>query len=233
MAGEETNTDTTKTEEGAAKVDSAKKEDKSGGAKISQQTNGSDTGKNSHNDDESDSWMDSLPEDKQKWIKKLRSEAAGNRVKTRDLEDKLAKIQTDKEAEEQEKLKEQNKWKELAEAKDQKLAAFNDRIIRTELKLFAQREGIIDPKDVEIIPLENVKLLASGDVSGAEEAVKALKKERPHWFKTSDDEKPPESTGSTKEPGGASAPSVTKDVSKMTPEQFDTYTKELVKGLRK
>ena len=175
MAGEETNTSgATTTAATTATVDSTKQEEKGTGAKTNQQTNGNGAGK--HNDDDSDGWMDSLPEDKQKWIKKLRSEAAGSRVKTRELEEKLAKIQTDKEAEEQEKLKEQNKWKELAEAKDQKLAAFNDRIIRTELKLFAQREGIIDPKDVEMISLENVKLLASGEVSGAEEAVKALKR---------------------------------------------------------
>lgn len=63
--------------------------------------------------------------------------------------------------------------------------------------------------------------------------MKALKKERPHWFKTPEDQKPPESTGSAKEPGGASTPSTTKDVSKMSAEEFDIYTKDIVKGLRR
>ena len=59
-------------------VDQAKTSEKEKSSKPEQKSDGN-AGKQI--DDEGDNWVDSLSEDKQKWIKKLRSEAAGSRSK--------------------------------------------------------------------------------------------------------------------------------------------------------
>lgn len=135
-------------------VDQAKTSEKEKSSKPEQKSDGN-AGKQI--DDEGDNWVDSLSEDKQKWIKKLRSEAAGSRVKMRELEEKLAKFQSDQEARDQEELKKQNKYKELSESHENKAKAMEGRVIRTELKLHAQREGIIDLKDIDIISTDTIK----------------------------------------------------------------------------
>lgn len=70
----------------------------------------------------------------------------------------------------------------------QKNSALEKRVIQTELKVLAQAAGIIDPRDVALADLKDVKL-DGDDVSGAKEAIEALKKDRPHLFKPVESDK--------------------------------------------
>jgi hypothetical protein len=73
----------------------------------------------------SDSWMNTLPEQAQTYIKELRGENASRRTENRDIKKQLEQIQSAQTEAETAKLAEQQKWQELYEkekAEREKLA---------------------------------------------------------------------------------------------------------------
>jgi hypothetical protein len=76
--------------------------------------------------------------------------------------------------------------------------AANERVIRAELKSEAIKAGMIDLDGLKLADLSVVKLADDGNVSGAEEMLKALKEAKPYLFK-----QPQSSSG---KPGVAPSP---------------------------
>lgn len=93
-------------------------------------------------------------------------------------------------------LKEQNKFKELAEKKASDLQAatskFTDRLIAQHLRNEALAAGSVDPDAViALADRAGIKVDESFDVAGAKEAVEALKKSKPYLFGSGEDKVPP------------------------------------------
>lgn len=108
--------------------------------------------------------------------------------------DKLKKEQ------EETALKEQNKFKELAERKGEELkthrSAFDKRLVDLHLKIEAESAGAVDADAViALVGRTDIKVGDDYEVGGIKEAVEALKKGKPHLFKAADDKKiaPPKS----------------------------------------
>ena len=197
--------------------------------------------KSKESDDGDDDEFKGLSEEWQKKFKGLRSEIAAKRqdVKTAREESKVAKeeaaqLRKAKEDEELEKKKKNGEWEKVAEEKDKALLKANDRTMRAELRLAAQREGILDPSDVNSVPLEGLTLDDNGEVHGAEKLIKKLKADKPHWFKSADPpaqkSDPPKSTSKGADPPpGTPAP---KDLSKMTAAELDAWEKDYLREVR-
>lgn len=114
-------------------------------------------------------------------LKDANHEAATNRKKLREMEDK------GKQANEKE-LQDQAKFKELAEVRQRELQELKDRMkessYSTALVSEASKAGIIDHDLLKIV--DKSKLIyneADGSVVGASELIADLKKSKPHLFK--------------------------------------------------
>lgn len=66
----------------------------------------------------SDSWLDALTADQRDYIKGLRDENAKMRIRARDAQGALDKIQQERQQAEEAELAEQQKWQELAERRE-------------------------------------------------------------------------------------------------------------------
>jgi hypothetical protein len=99
--------------------------------------------------------------------------------------EKEALEQKQKEAEAA-KLKEEGKYKELAEKAEGDLktkdAAFRVRIIKMALKIEAAKQGISDPDLIELIDTTEVKIDDSYNVLNAEEVINSFKEKKPAFF---------------------------------------------------
>lgn len=96
----------------------------------------------------------------------------------------------------------------------------NDRVIRAELKVAAQKAGMIDLDVLKLVDLSSIKLTEAGEVEGAEALMTKLKEDKPHFFGTpakgsSNPEKPPKPEDGT--------PKKAKD---MTEEERAAFLKE-------
>lgn len=97
--------------------------------------------------------IDSLPGPAQEYIKKLRAEAAANRVKAK--EEEAARIKREQEA-----LAEQGKWKELAESRAkevERLQAVQDELDSTKAIIEASNKARIEriPEDMRsLVPVD-------------------------------------------------------------------------------
>lgn len=80
------------------------------------------------------------------------------------------------------RLKEQGKFKELAEKSEARAKAAHDKLRNKAVELVAIRAGIVDPDAVKLADLSGVTLDDDGNVSGAAEAVEALKASKPYLF---------------------------------------------------
>jgi hypothetical protein len=115
---------------------------------------------------------------------------------------KLEEIEKAQKAADDKALQEQGKFKELAEkAKteaDAMKTSFKSRRIDFELRLEAVREGIVDPEDAVLL-CDRAQIAVSDDfstVTGAKDAVAALKKAKAYLFgKGADKGIPPPGTG--------------------------------------
>ncbi|MBY0548711.1 MAG: hypothetical protein K2W95_15685 [Candidatus Obscuribacterales bacterium] len=131
---------------------------------------------------ENDSWVEALPEEQKAYIKQLRSEAAHRRKAATEAETKASELQAKIDAVEKAKLEEQGEFKKLYEGEQQKLQELNKRLIRQEIKVHAQKEGLIDLDVADLIVADKVTLTADGKIVGAEEAVASFKTAKPNLF---------------------------------------------------
>ncbi|MEC5150877.1 hypothetical protein [Cryobacterium sp. GrIS_2_6] len=88
----------------------------------------------------------------------------------------------DKATAEENSLKEQGKWKELAEAAETRIKSVEKSTIAAELKAFAAKLGAFDINDIAALADKAGVEIKDGVVTGAEEAVKALFDAKPHLF---------------------------------------------------
>jgi hypothetical protein len=96
----------------------------------------------------------------------------------------------------------------------------NERVIRAELKVAAQKAGMIDLDVLKLVDLTSVKLTEAGEVEGADALMTKLKEDKPHFFgnpvKGSSNPNPPPNPGDKN-------PKMAKD---MTQAERDAFLKE-------
>lgn len=95
------------------------------------------------------------------------------------------------------KASEQQQLREQAEAKaakaqedanhkvQQERTAFQERLVRSELKAVAVKAGIVDLDGLKLLDTSKLKLLDDGTVEGAEQLIEDAKKAKPYLFATS------------------------------------------------
>ena len=201
----ETKVDASAEDKGGQKQEPDKSKSASGG------------GKADDDDDDDDEFKGLTPAQIIEKVKQARSESKKRREgeksakeEAKAAREEAAALKKAKDDEELEKKKKAGEWEAIAKEKDEKLTAANQRIIRSELRLIAQAEGIVDASDVNTIPLDGLTIDDKGEVHGAEKAVKKLKAEKPHYFKAAEDpaskkkeeEKPKPTSGVTEPPKG-------------------------------
>jgi len=100
--------------------------------------------------------------------------------------EKIEEIENAKKKSDEDALKDQGKFKELAETaqreKGEAEARFKTKAIELALKTEAIRQGIIDPADVKLADASQVKVDKEWNVEGAKEAVEALKAAKVYLF---------------------------------------------------
>jgi hypothetical protein len=111
---------------------------------------------------------------------------------------KTIKAQQDKAKED--KLKEDGKLSELVTEKDQKITTLQQSVINSQLAAVAAQLGIQDLDAVKLADVSNVTLNDDGTVSGAKEAIEALKADKPYLFTTNG--KPNVGSGTNPNNGG-------------------------------
>lgn len=118
----------------------------------------------------------------------LKSALAAERAARKDADKALRELQAWKQEQEDrgksetDRLRaEAERARQAAQDADARVAAANERVIRAEVTLAAQRHRFADPDDAwALIDRSKLALDESGTVSGAEEAVKALADKKPH-----------------------------------------------------
>lgn len=107
-----------------------------------------------------------------------------------------------KEAEEA-KLKEAGEWQKLAESKDQELSALQGAVVNAEIRAEAARLGAVNPNIVaNAIDLSGVEVdQKTGNITGVEEAIAALKESDPYLFNSSNNNNSAPRVGSPTNPG--------------------------------
>lgn len=122
--------------------------------------------------------------------KKFRLELEDLKSKQKDADDKA--------------LKDQEKYKELAEKKEAELnekeILFKAQLILLALKAEAGKQGIIDADLVALIPVDDIEVKDDFSLEGIQEAVEAFKEKKPDFFKEGDDEDPDKKPGDSKRP---------------------------------
>lgn len=97
----------------------------------------------------------------------------------------LKQIKEKQKADEENTLKEQNKWKELAEAKDQEIGTLKNQVqqsvVNNQLLMAFQKVGFIDADAaLKLVDRANIKVNEDGTVTGVTEAVEQLKTKSPY-----------------------------------------------------
>lgn len=175
--------------------------------------------------------------DPQKAINKLLSKQASlkdeiGQAKTREdaLKAELAALKSEKDTAEKEKLKEQNKYKELWEGEESKTKTAKAKLIEGEIKRIAASEGLLDTDIAALIPRDSVTIGDDFNVVGAEAAVKAFKKSKPNLFKS--EENPADKPATTETGARVGSPPPASGVTKAALE-FKRGTKEYEERKRK
>ena len=131
------------------------------------------------------------------YVRELRHENAGYRLKAQEMERKAQEA-----AEAAKKAQEEAITK--AQEAEQRAAA---RIIKAELKAHAIKAGIVDIDALALADLSGVKLNDNGEIEGADAVIEALKKSKPYLFA--------QTTASTQQPpkGGKQETKTARDLS--------------------
>jgi len=133
----------------------------------------------------------------------LKTKRSAN-AEAKTLREKLEALDKKKQDDEKKALEEQGKFKDLAEKEKGEKAElqkkFSERAITSELKTEAIKAGILNSDDVALADRSSIKVDENFTVTGATDAIEALKKSRPYLFKAAD--------STTTPPPGAPAPSL-------------------------
>lgn len=128
-------------------------------------------------------------------------------------ERRLAEIVAAREAEERKALEEQEKFKELYEqerqARETERAARKEDAVRTRFLLAAAKAGVVDPDIAYVVAkslpaFQSVQVDDEGKVTGVDEAVEALVKEKPYLVSQQEPKK--QSVGAASNPAPTTAP---------------------------
>ena len=107
------------------------------------------------------------------YVHELREENKASRVAKMEAESKV-------------KAAEELAAKHLADAETKTKAieaAANDKILRSELRALAREAGILDIDDLKLLDVSKLKIDDDGNVTGAEDLIKAFKEAKPYKFK--------------------------------------------------
>lgn len=109
------------------------------------------------------------------YVSELRAENKERRLESENLARNLQETAT--------KLKEteENSKRALEEVKNLQVQA-EQKMIRADIKVFANKYNLRDLDDVKLADLSGIKINENGDVSGVEEAIIALKAKKPYLF---------------------------------------------------
>jgi chromosome segregation ATPase len=148
--------------------------------KDSQKKNSDNHQSNTKNDESNSSSAKTFSEE---YVKDLRSESARYRNQAKELQKKAE----DAEA----KANELGKSAETAQQEAKKAldetkrlqSAYEQRIIRAELKAAAVEEGLVDMDAFKMVDLSSVKIADDGEITGVKDLISNLKKEKPYLFK--------------------------------------------------
>lgn len=99
-----------------------------------------------------------------------------------DYKKRLKALEKQRTEDDENKLKEQGKYKELAETAQTKAQRAERIAITAKLESLAAREGLSDPDLLALVDTSGVTLDDDGKVQGAAEAIAAFKAAKPHFF---------------------------------------------------
>lgn len=133
------------------------------------------------------------------YVKELREENKGWRLKAQQLE---------RERDEHKTAAEKAAQDAEVKAKAAQDAA-NDRILRSELKAAAVKNGMIDLDGLKLADLSKVALKEDGTVDGADALFEGLKKDKPYLFGSTQNSSPPGSPPPAKPPTAKKATEMT------------------------
>jgi hypothetical protein len=109
--------------------------------------------------------------------------------------EKLEEIENAKKKTDEEALKEQGKFKELAETaqkeKNEAEAKFKAKLVELALMTEAVKQGIVDADGVKLADASKVTVDKDWNVEGAKEAIEALKQSKPYLFEKKEGAPPP------------------------------------------
>lgn len=179
---------------------------------------------------------DAEPSDDEDWIanhagmtdnqKKFVKAKITQNVNLRDKVRKLESEKNDRETAEAEakRLKdiEDGNYKKIADESETKLQAIKTKLLRAELRAHAQKAGIKDLNDVDLMPLDELKTNKEGEATNADAVINKWKEARPHWFEEPAKTDPAGTTSSKITPPPGTSP-VTKDALKMTPQEYADF----------
>lgn len=147
------------------------------------------------------------------YVKKLRDEAAKHRTEAREAQERLKAIE---DAEKSEAEKAADRAERAEKERDEAVARANNTLIRAAVVNEAAKQKAVDPDAVlALLPEGAVTITDEGEVTGAEEAVKALLESKTYLL--GDQKKPSAGSG-----GGG----VREDSPAMSPEEARTLARE-------
>ncbi|MCM8735999.1 phage scaffolding protein [Azospirillum sp. A1-3] len=160
------------------------------------------------------------------YVSELRGENKTWRLKAQAAEEAAAKAKADADAATAAaKAAEEKAQADAAAARTAAEQAANDRIIRAELKAAAIKAGMVDLDGLKLADLSAVKLDDTGNVTGADEMLAALKESKPYLFSAPQ----PHSSNPTPPPP-APKPGDKKLAKDMTPEEFQAARRAIAAG---
>jgi flagellar motor protein MotB len=124
----------------------------------------------------------------------LEAKRAAN-AEAKKYREKLEALEAERKKIEEEKLKEQGKFQELAESlkkeKEELEKRFKDMLILRALENEAIKQGIVDPEAVKLADMSLIKTDKDFQIEGVKEAIEKLKKEKPYLFEKKEGVAPP------------------------------------------
>lgn len=188
--------------------------------------------------DEDEDWVSSnehLTDGQKKHIKKLTTQHKNAKERVRELEaEKSEREAAEAEAKRQKDIEEGN-HKKIAEENQKEASRYKEKLIRAELKHAAQKAGLKDMADVDLIPSDEIKTDKDGNVLNADAVMKKWKESKPHWFKEEDTTPPPQGTtnGGKGTPNAQTTQAPPKNAMDMSDEEFRAHKAELTKNEKK
>ena len=119
------------------------------------------------------------------------SEFSAARQQLKEAREALKKVEDDRKTQDEEKMKENNQYKELAETKDKELsetkAKYETSLRKVRFAELAMKEGVVNVDDAfRLADFEGVTVSDDGSVSGMEDVVAKVKEGKPYLFGQAD-----------------------------------------------